>query len=474
MIQDNVFFSRFKISNLDLKSITAKSTVDIITTGISVVMFAIMTVLKWFLAFSSRILIVSFVVFLISFLIKLTVKNPKVRKYAHHVFVFSCVMAVCSFFGQRILNCRQKSNDANVTLCDYTDTVISHLVADIPWITYERVQDDIIRFYSGSWSNNDTDTFLKKYIDRSFARTQTDEDFADVPFEPLWFDTSPASRLIVFDTEWALPGFEEALPKRLPFNVNLTLAGLKLLRKDKWNDALGPLKEAFNQGNGVAGYYLYFIYANGLGCEKDSDLAISYLRQSADLGSREAKLEYGEQLLKKGGEIDVALGLQCLKGAALLSEFRSPSCIVIMQRAIDILQDYYYKTEQFKQAYSFSKELTKKNGLADLQYYTHLDNCLLTGHYDEAKEIIEKGIKSKNYQEAGYCKVIQAKMLSQGLGVKKDLRKAELALRFASDSLDYPFARKKLAEFYAQEGYKEESDFWQRLYDIHFRNTIND
>ena len=53
-------------------------------------------------------------------------------------------------------------------------------------------------------------------------------------------------------------------------------------------------------------------------------------------------------------------------------------------------------------------------------------------------------------------------------------RKAELALRFASDSLDYPYARKMLAEFYSQEGHEDDAAFWQRLFDIRFRSTIEE
>ena len=103
-----------------------------------------------------------------------------------------------------------------------------------------------------------------------------------------------------------------------------------------------------------------------------------------------------------------------------------------------------------------------------------MDNCLRTGRYSEASDIIQRGAKSKDNQEAGYCKVVQARMFHEGLGVEQDLRKAELALRYASDSLDYPFARKMLAEFYSTEGYKDEAAFWQRLYDIRFRSTIKE
>ena len=145
-----------------------------------------------------------------------------------------------------------------------------------------------------------------------------------------------------------------------------------------------------------------------------------------------------------------------------------------MHNAIEALHDYYLETGQFDQAYSFTKEIIKENRLEYLNYQYHLDNCLRTGRYSEALDIIRKGSESKDHQEAGYCRVVKAKMFYEGLGVQKDLRKAELALRAASDSLDYPYARKMLAEFYSREGEEEEAAFWQKLYDIRFRSTISE
>ena len=384
-------------------------------------------------------------------------------------------MAFFSGIGAILESCYQNKNDKETILCDYTETAIKGCVNDLSWLDIKKLENNTIRFYAGAWNNTKTDAFLRNSINYDYARSKANGDEnVSIPFCPYYGDVielKSKTSLIVLDTEWALPGFEDDLPEQLPLNVNLTVAGILSLNKGNWDDALRLFTEAYKKGNGVASYYLYFMYSNRFGMEQD-DESIQHLQNSADLGYRKAQLEFGKKLLSKGSDIDIALGIRYLKKATYLSDFRSPFAGTTLVDAISEVQDYYLGTEQYKKAYSFTKDLIKDYKLEWLKYFFHLDNCLLVGNYSESLDIIRKGVNSSDAQDAGYCKVIQAKMFCEGLGVTKDLRKAELALRFASDSLDSPLARKKLSELYLQEGYHNEAEFWQRLYDIRFRSAI--
>jgi len=109
-----------------------------------------------------------------------------------------------------------------------------------------------------------------------------------------------------------------------------------------------------------------------------------------------------------------------------------------------------------------------------LNYQVHLDNCLLSGHYSEAYKIASAGMRKKDKQAAAYCRIVLARMYSQGLGVERNVRKAESLLRFASDSLDYSGARKALSELYSSEGIEDDSQYWGRLYDIKYQRFIQE
>ena len=449
---------------------TPQSVISVLTGLISAGMFFLLNLLNWFLAYSTQILIVSCILLMLFLLVRFAIKNDKAQVIAHYGLIFCGVMAICSGIGVLWETFHQNSNDKKTRICDCTEFAINYPLNVQFDLDFERITNNTIRFYAGPWNSSKTDAFLNKNIDISFARTKG----VGIPFYPIWVENSN-SKFIVFDTEWGLKGFEGDLPEQLPLNVNLTITGVSLMKKGNWDDARRLLSEASEQGNGAATYYLHFIYSKKLGSEQEDDRdETNYLKNSADQGYRRAQLEYGKELLSKGGDIDIALGVQYLKRAASLSDIRTPGTILNMLNALSTLQDYFTETKQFDKAYSFTKRLIKENKMAMINYPYHLENCLFTGHYLEAMDIIQKGMNSNDSQDAGFSKVIQAQMFSEGLGVKKDLRKAELALRFASDSLDFMSARKKLSELYSQEGFDQEAEFWQRLYDIRFQTTIND
>ena len=467
----------FKLENMDKSSIKTQSTIDFITGGISAAMFVLTIVLNWFLAFSSQIVILFSVCSLLFLLAKHVIKNPRLQRIARYCLIFCGVMVLLSAAGVVYTRLHKKTADKNTILCDYTETALDGIFSDLPWMEIEKLQDNTTRFYVGTRNNASIKDLCDRYTVLPSTLSGVKGDTTVItPIFPVGgaINANSKTQLIAFNTAMARPGFEDDYLKPLPASVNQTVAGLLLMNRYQWGEALHVFGDAFNQDNGVAGYYLYFAHANGLGAELDRELATQYLRKSADLGYRKAQLEYGQQLLAKGGDIDIALGEKYLRKATHLSEFRTPPAMVSFHKAIEALQDYYIGTEQYRKAYSFTKDIIKETKLEYLTYQYHLDNCLRTGRYSEALDIIQKGIKSRDSQEAGYCKVVQAKMFHEGLGVNKDLRKAELALRFASDSLDYPYARKMLAEFYSQEGHEDDAAFWQRLFDIRFRSTIEE
>lgn len=456
---------------MGIKSTKPQSFIDYVTGGISAVIFLIINVLKWFLAYSSQILCLFGFLLLVSLIVYGIVKEPRAKRIVR-VGLISCLTMVLLSFGMMLYSLwKNKAADENMRLCDYTEAAIDYNILNLQWMDVDKLKNNTIRYFIG------TQTYANpEYLCKRYTTVPTNIEIV-TPIYPVRGDQGVNSKtqVIVFNTEWARRGFEDQNLEPLPQSVSLTAAGILLLNKNDWDNAISVLNEALDQGNGVAGYYLYFVYNNGLGTKvnsEHSDLAIEYLKRSADLGYRRAQQEYGESLLKKKDDISISLGLQYLKTATLLNDFRYPDAMVHFHQAIDAVLGYYLGTEQYKKAYSFTKDIIKKNKLEYLKYMYHMDNCLITGHYSEALDIIQKGIKSKDPQEAGYCRVIQAKMLREGLGVNKDLGKAELALRFASDSLDYPYAKKALAEFYSSEGLEEEAAFWQRLYDIRFRNKI--
>ena len=455
---------------MDISKIKAQSAVDLLTGIISAVMFILINVCHWFLAYSFKILVISGSLFLLFLLTKLVIKKPWGKRFSRCGLVFCGVMLLLSSAGTLYSSLQKKTADEKTSLCDFTDAALDNLLTGLPWMSIDRLQDNTIRFYAGEWGDVSLNELCKRYT------IQLPDTMTISPIAPLpsVIKANSRAKLVAFDTRWARQGFEDEYLKPLSPSVNFTVAGLLLMNKNEWDNAFRVLNEAFCQGNGVAGYYLYFAYANGLGVDKDTDESMNYLKESADLGYRRAQQEYGQILLAREGDVDNAMGLQYLQKATLLSDFSYYSTLTYLHRAIDDLQDYYHGTKQYEKAYSFTKNLIKESGIEDLTYQYHLDNCILSGRYSEALDIIQKGQKSEDFQNAGYCKVVQAKMLSEGLGVKKDFRKAEIALRFASDSLDYPFARKKLAELYSQEGYEDEAAFWQRLYDIRFHSTINE
>lgn len=462
---------------MDKSRIKTQSAIDLLTGVISAGMFILMTILNWFLAYSRQILIVFSLLLLLSLLAKYIIKKPRLQQFARYCLIFCGVMVVLSAAGVVYARYHKKAADENTSLCDYTEAALDGIFSDLPWMSVDKLQDNTTRFYIGTRNNVSINELCERYtVLPSILSGVKGDTTVITPIFPVGGADNANSRtqLIAFNTKMARPGFEDNYLEPLPTSVNQTAAGLLLMNRYQWEDALHVLGKAFNQDNGVAGYYLYFAHVNGLGTELNKERATQYLRQSADLGYRKAQLEYGQQLLEKGGDIDIALGEKYLRKATHLSEFRAPPAMVSFHKAIDALQDYYIGTEQYRKAYSFTKDLIKETKLEYLTYQYHLDNCILTGRYSEALDIIQKGIESKDPQEAGYCKVVQAKMFHEGLGVNKNISEAELSLRDASDNNDYPYARKMLAEFYSQEGQEEEAAFWQRLYDIRFRSTIEE
>lgn len=244
---------------------------------------------------------------------------------------------------------------------------------------------------------------------------------------------------------------------------------------DQYNDNykkgyVDSLALADSLGNAFACYLLYLYYSEGHKTEPDLKLAHIYLNKAANTGSRLARVILGEEHLnnRHASSYEKAIGIDLLKRAASLSSVATKSTVENAKEALSYLNKYYTETGQFKEAYKLTKNYI--NTFYDYDYAYHVDNCIKREYYKEALSYISKGESERN----AHCYYVHAEMLAKGLGVPRDIHKAEILYRFASDSLNYWPAYKGLYELFRDNECPQTRDtsFWKQLYTIKFSNRI--
>lgn len=460
------------------KGIKPESLLELISSVISAVFFAFSTLIGWFIPNSGYFLFFSGLVLVISILVFGITENKKFKMVTKATIPFSLVIVVLSGIGLLYHEKKSISKEDDKRLCELTEEAIEMFNdSNLSWFSEEEVANNTIRyFYSSPETKVSNQDMLSQVFDISKF-----EDGESCPFtRRSWSNTGTKYALIIMEMGKVKQDLDEKYITPLPYSVNLTVCGYSCLNKLNWKQAENYFDEGYKLGNGVAAYYLYVMYKNGCGMDPDAEQqkkAMRYLHESSDMGYRKAQLEYGKILLESENVSDVSLGVDYLKNASLLSDFRSGYGMTTMERAIEKLNEYYLNTGQYKDAYKFSKLLLEHNKMERQKYERHLDNCILVNNYKEANDIIRKGkrLGIKDPQHAAYCYISEAILLSKGLGGNPvDLSKAERLLRFASDSLDSKYARKVLSELYSNNGFEEQSSFWSDLYNVDYHKTINE
>lgn len=458
--------------------IKPESLLELISSIISAIFFLFSTLIGWFIPNSGYFLLVSGLILIISILAFLITENKKIKNVTRATIPFSLVFAVLSGIGLFYHEKSSISAEDNKRLCELTEEAIEMFNdSNLSWFSEGALVDNIIRyFYSLPEAKIPTQKMLSLVFDTSLL-----ENGEDVPFtRRSWSNTGTKYALVIIGMEKVKQDLDEKLFIPLPYSVNMTVCGYSCLNQLDWKQAEYYFNEAYKLDNGVAAYFLYVMYKNSCGMKPDVEhqkKAFRYLNESAKMGYRKAQLEFGQVLISSESFSDVALGADYLKNASLLSDFRSGYGMTTMERAIETLQEYYWNTGQYKEAYKFSGLLLKHNKLERQKYERHLDNCILINKFKEADDIIRKGklLGMKDPQHSAYCYISEAILLFKGLdGRSVDLPKAERLLRFASDSLDSKYAKQVLSELYSNNGYEELSSYWSDLYNVDFHKTIKE
>ena len=278
---------------------------------------------------------------------------------------------------------------------------------------------------------------------------------------------------------------------KLPSSTSSVLAANHEFDGYNWASGRELLEKAQIEGNASAAYYLSHYYRYGYGRAPDEKQAEKLLRMSAESGSRSARFEWGNSVLKDSTlsmtGMNKSVAEDFLKKAASLKKSTVTKTTGTLSRnSILLLNDFYRACAQEsnnRKYYTKAYNLTKKsNGSFEdvrIKYSAHLDNCIILENYDEALKIIDegKGLKVKRGGKLesipqAHCFLVEADMYMRGLGVSHNFTKAEKLLRFAADSLDYYPAYRGMAELYRKRG-KAGDEFWDRLYEVKFSNRID-
>lgn len=451
---------------------------ELISSIISAAFFLFSTLIGWFLPNSSYFMLISGLILILSIIVLQKSKSERIITVAKFALSFSLVLCILSGVGLFYYQKKELANDEQKRLCELTDEAIE-MYKDwkINWFSIDDVTKDNILYY---YTVPDEIISSEDLVDLLFDKSKftLGEEF---PFKRrLWSNTGTKYSLLVLKADKLKNEINSNDIIRLPRSVNLTVCGYSCLDSLRWDDALKFFQAGYKAKNGVSAYYLYILYKNGCGMERTRETqekAYYYLNESASLGYRKAQLEYGLYLIRSDSIDEMMMGEKYLKNAALLSDFRTGYGMTVMERAIEALQEYYVRTNQYEEAYQFTKLLLKHNQLERQRIERHLDNCIYTNRIKEANDIIRKGKKLgiKDSQHSSYCYVAEAIMTSKGIGENEvDLAKAERLLRFASDSLDSRYARRVLSELYEQNNQIELSKFWARLYEVDYHKTIKE
>ena len=400
------------------------------------------------------------------------------RSWWGKYLLFSCTVLLAFTIGYRIyLNRTQAQETALGQLSNETmaaATIYQQVVIDPsswPWFEDAVLQDEVLYLLVPSsvppktfqLNAIDKDVYEKAYPNSISALFSIEEINKRLFLSDYYLAVLPSRFIKKGNT------FRRCIV--LPESVSLVVKALVISEaKKNFNESYRLLEKADSLGNGAASYYLSDWYSSGVGSEKRPKDAEKQLQKAIDRGTTDALYEAANKILSDttSSIFDRVKAEDYLLKAVRRSRTESVYTNSVRRHSLLLLNDYYHSTNRLRRAYKLTKEhSTTVDG--DIKYNWHLSNCLELGKYDEALKIIEDGKKDGHPQ----AYIIFGKMLSEGLGVKKDFAEAEKNLRFAADSLNASYAYRLLSDLFKNAGApSSEVAFWDNLYKINVDNTF--
>ena len=401
------------------------------------------------------------------------------------LLVISVLLLIATFFLQRNISTyatnSERVSDATETLVDFYFEHIKHPDEDFKWISEENLFNNKIACFL--IPSEDLDEFCDYVFDPN-AVIKDDPDEKRIGIYPLHLTQRKEKvktkyLMALVYTPHLYRGREFSGAIQVPTSAFHVLKGMIKKSELNWLEAKGLLERARSENNAAASYYLSRMCRSGLGDEPDFKQADILLKEAAERGSRRARYEWGLDVLKDTNvamfDLEKSMAEELLVKASCLKEtIGSVTAAELSRKSILCLNDFYRscgKENGSKKYFYKAFLLTKRGNRAftdtEVKYVAYLDNCVSLKRYKKALDIIEEGKKEKQ----PYCYLVHADMYSKGKGVEVDYEKAEKLLRFAADSLNCYLAYRELAELFRESG-KEGVEFWERLYDIKFSNTI--
>lgn len=240
--------------------------------------------------------------------------------------------------------------------------------------------------------------------------------------------------------------------------------------RGRWEECYRHFEIADSLGNAAATFYLARLYTNGYGIDPKPKKGDSLLLEAARKGARPACVEMGERILNNpaSSKSERYEAERYLKNAITLHETVGFADMSIHVRAVQILDDYYRRTERYKDAYRLTKNAMREIAELNVKYKLHLDNCLLNGKYAEAAKLVEEG-ENVGYP---YAYIIHAKMLTDGIGMEQNFEEAERLYLSVSDSVSVAY--RGMADLYRKMGRPEEEvAFWRSLYKSNYSRRVD-
>ena len=255
----------------------------------------------------------------------------------------------------------------------------------------------------------------------------------------------------------------------LPASTLTLVKGVRALQHRHWEKARKLFYQADSLGNAAGTEWLSHWYSVGYGQNPDSTEYRDNLSKAALNGSRIARFNWSEKILKdsKSSAVDKAKAEEYLKKASLLKTIVTLTTIDYSEKAVKLLNKYYVSTGRNLKAYYFTKKYLRGFDDPYIRYSEHLANCLNLGFNREALRIVRNGEKESNPN----CFYIHGRMYAKGVAERKNPDKAEELLRYAADSLHYRKAYLGLASLYRNLG-RDGDDFWYMMYEADFNDSI--
>ena len=408
-------------------------------------------------------------------------RSEKIKEIARGVCVFSAVFSVTLLFVF-VWHKRQLSKvKANELVYEMTQEFCTSRQDNIPWVTETALLSDSICFIATKRHPGLSEAALDSLLNDLLDEKKLSEDYlfnGRGKFVVNYVGVVDNQYQAVVTPKCFLR--DEIHPDYivLPYSTALCVVGKRRLRAYDWPGAKECFEKAAEQGNAFATYWLAQMNKNGIGQTPDVSKGRNLLKAAAESGLHAAQYEWAHDVLydEHSSAIDRATAEEFLVMATKMIDFRTFEGLIYFINSIDDLQEYYTVRKDYLSAYLLTKRLCRDYRSYLAPHVEHIQNCLKLHLRSEALSVIRQCEKLPKEQviEENLQRVylIHSMMYQEGVRVPKDLRRAEMLLRFASDSLDYKPARKALSEFYDQQGYSEEARFFGDLYDARYSNKI--